>query len=108
MRLYRLLLHLYPASFRNEYAGEMCGVLARRLRDTSAIGLPALWIGVFFEILFNALAVHADVLRQDLRYTARALRRTWWPSASARTPPRFPWPTRFFCDPCRSPIPSNS
>jgi putative ABC transport system permease protein len=76
MRLYRLLLHLYPASFRNEYAGEMCGVLARRLRDTSAMGLPALWIGVFFEILFNALAVHADVLRQDLRYTARALRRT--------------------------------
>jgi len=76
MRLYRLLLHLYPASFRNEYSGEMCGVLARRLRDTSATGLPALWIGVFFEVLFNALAVHADVLRQDLRYTARALRRT--------------------------------
>jgi len=76
MRLYRLLLHLYPASFRNEYAGEMSGVFARRLRDTSAMGLPALWIGVFFEILWNALAVHADVLRQDLRYTARALRRT--------------------------------
>jgi putative ABC transport system permease protein len=76
MRLYRLLLHLYPASFRNEYAGEMCGVFARRRRDTSAMGLPALWVGTFFEILFNALAVHADVLRQDLRYTAQALRRT--------------------------------
>jgi putative ABC transport system permease protein len=76
MRLYRLLLHLYPTSFRNEYDSEMCGVLARRLRDTSAMGLPALWIGVFCEVLFNALAVHADVLRQDLRYTARALRRT--------------------------------
>jgi len=34
MRLYRLLLHLYPASFRHEYAGEMCAVLARLLRDT--------------------------------------------------------------------------
>ena len=76
MRFYRLLLHLYPTSFCNEYGGEMCGVLARRLRDTSAMGLPALWIGVLFEVLFNALAVHADVLRQDLRYTARALRRT--------------------------------
>ena len=76
MRFYRLLLHLYPTSFRNEYGGEMCGVLARRLRDTSAMGLPALWIGVLFEVLFNALAVHADVLRQDLRYTTRALRRT--------------------------------
>jgi putative ABC transport system permease protein len=76
MGLYRLLLHLYPASFRNEYGGEMCAVFARRLRDTSALGLPALWIGVLFEVLFNAAAVHADVLRQDLRYTARALRRT--------------------------------
>ncbi|HUB81011.1 MAG TPA: ABC transporter permease [Bryobacteraceae bacterium] len=76
MRLYRLLLHLYPASFRNEYAEEMCGVFARRLRDTSVPALPALWTGVFFEVLFNSLAVHADILRQDLRYTARALRRT--------------------------------
>jgi hypothetical protein len=76
MRLYRLLLHLYPASFRNEYAGEMCSVFERRLRDTSAIAMPALWIGVCCEVLFNAMAVHLDVLRQDLRYTARSLRRT--------------------------------
>ena len=76
MPLYRLLLHLYPASFRNEYAGEMCAVFARRLRDASAVGVPALWIGVFFEVFFNAVLVHADVLRQDLRYTARGLRRT--------------------------------
>jgi len=76
MPLYRLLLHLYPASFRNEYAGEMCAVFARRQRDTSAVGLATLWIGVFFEVLFNAAAVHLDILRQDLRYTARALRRT--------------------------------
>ncbi len=76
MSLYRLLLHLYPASFRNEYADEMCAVFARRLRDTSAAGMPALWIGVLLEVLFNAAAVHADVLRQDLRYTARGLRRT--------------------------------
>ena len=30
MRFYQLLLHLYPASFRNEYAGEMADVFARR------------------------------------------------------------------------------
>ncbi len=76
MRLYRLLLSIYPASFRNEYAGEMSAVFARRLRDTSAVALPALWIGVFCEVLFNAAAVHADILRQDLRYTVRGLRRT--------------------------------
>jgi putative ABC transport system permease protein len=33
-------------------------------------------MGVLAEIGWNALAVHGDVLRQDLRYTARALRRT--------------------------------
>ncbi|MEI9972151.1 MAG: ABC transporter permease [Ignavibacteriota bacterium] len=76
MRIYRLLLYLYPASFRNEYGGEMCGVFQHRMRDTSAIGLPALWIGAIFEAIFNAMAVHSDVLRQDLRYTARSLRRT--------------------------------
>ncbi|HEX3746579.1 MAG TPA: ABC transporter permease [Bryobacteraceae bacterium] len=76
MGLYRLLLHLYPASFRNEYGGEMCAVFAGRLRDTSALARPALWMGVLAEIGWNALAVHGDVLRQDLRYTARALRRT--------------------------------
>jgi predicted permease len=76
MGLYRLLLHLYPASFRNEYGGEMCAVFARRRRDTAASGVPALWLGALLEVVGNAVAVHADVLRQDLRYTARALRRT--------------------------------
>jgi hypothetical protein len=32
MRLYRALLRLYPASFRNEYGAEMAAILARRLR----------------------------------------------------------------------------
>ena len=76
MGLYRLLLHFYPASFRHEYGGEMCAVFARRLRDTAAPALPALWIGALLEVLGNAAAVHADILRQDLRHTARALRRT--------------------------------
>lgn len=35
MRLYRALLHLYPASFRNEYSAEMCAVLAQRLQRAS-------------------------------------------------------------------------
>lgn len=76
MGLYSLLLRLYPASFRNEYGGEMRNVFARRRRDASVLELPALWIGVLLEVLGNAAAVHADFLRQDLRYTARALRRT--------------------------------
>ena len=35
MRFYRLLLHLYPASFRNEYGEELAGVFERAvLRHT--------------------------------------------------------------------------
>ena len=74
MRLYRALLHLYPASFRAEYGGEMqSAFLARRRDATNPLARLALWVMTFFEILENALAVHWDILRQDLRYTARAL-----------------------------------
>lgn len=65
MRFYRALLHLYPASFRAEYGEEMCTVFASG--ETS-------WWAAFWEALRNAPAVHWDVLRQDLRYTARTLR----------------------------------
>jgi predicted permease len=76
MRLYRALLHLYPASFRHEYGEEMCAVLARRER--SASGPPArlaLWAAACWEVFPNAAAVHWDLLRQDLRYMTRTLRR---------------------------------
>ena len=75
MGLYRAWLHWYPASFRAEYGEEMCAVFARRQRD--AEGPPArlaLCVETFFETLVNAAAVHADILRQDLRYVARTLR----------------------------------
>jgi putative ABC transport system permease protein len=73
MRLYKLLLHLYPASFRAEYGGEMCGIFARQRRDAAGIGVAALWLRIVFEILGNAAAVHFDILRQDLHYAARML-----------------------------------
>jgi putative ABC transport system permease protein len=75
MRFYRLLLHLYPRSFRDEYAGEMSAIFRRRLRDAGGLARLALFPATFVEVLFNAAAVHADILRQDLRYAARSLRR---------------------------------
>lgn len=66
MRLYRALLHLYPASFRAEYAEEMCAVIARRQTSRAAA------IG---DVLRNAPAAHWDILRQDLRHTVRTLGR---------------------------------
>ncbi len=77
MRLYRALLHFYPASFRAEYGDEMESVFrARRREATNPLAVAALWMSCFFETLFNALAVHWDILKQDLRYTARTLLRT--------------------------------
>ena len=39
MRLYNLLLHLYPAAFRNEYGEEMRAIFARRERQAArAVG----------------------------------------------------------------------
>ena len=76
MTFYNWLLRLYPASFRNEYAEEMRPLFARRLEQARGAGVVALWISTLGEIFANALAVHFDILEQDVSYTARALRRS--------------------------------
>jgi putative ABC transport system permease protein len=75
--MYKALLRLYPKSFRGEYEGEMCAVFAQRRRDASGpFGFVALWIETLFDVLFNALWVHVDILRQDLHYFGRTLRQS--------------------------------
>jgi len=76
MRLYRILLRLYPSSFRAEYGEEMGAIFARRRRDVSGpLAIAALWTETAAEVIGNAAVVHWDILRQDLRYTARTLSR---------------------------------
>jgi predicted permease len=75
--MYRLLLRLYPASFRMEYGAEMTTVFQSRIRQASGpTAKIAVWLSAFADTLFNALALHWDILRQDLRYTWRTLRRS--------------------------------
>jgi putative ABC transport system permease protein len=74
MRLYRALLRLFPASFRDEYGDEMTAIFRRRLRDAGRAGRLAIWSGAVFEIGIGAAAVHGEILRQDLRYATRTLR----------------------------------
>src|SRR6478735_5572092 len=75
--MYRWLLRLYSASFRNEYGREMATVFAHEWRDTrTALGMAALWLRVIADACVNAAGIHWDILRQDLRYTLRTLRRT--------------------------------
>lgn len=75
MGIYRLLLYLYPASFRADYGDEMQAIFRLRLRESRGVSFIALWFDVFYEVIMNAPAVHWDILRQDLRYTARTLNR---------------------------------
>ena len=77
LRLLRALLHLYPASFRAEFGEELCAVFRQRRREASGLlEVCALWLATFTETLGNASAAHWDLLKQDLHYTARSLRRT--------------------------------
>jgi putative ABC transport system permease protein len=77
MRLHRLLLRLYPASFRHEYGDEMIRLFAERRRGAAgAVERLALWIEALRDACITAPRVHLDILAQDLRYTRRTLART--------------------------------
>ena len=75
-RVYRALLHLYPAGYRAEYGDELAAAFAAREREHTGPFAPViLMANALADVIPNALAVHLDILRQDVRYTARALRR---------------------------------
>ena len=73
--MYHVLLWLYPASFRNEYGGEMHAVFARRRAAAGPLGAIGLWLETIADVIGNAALVHWDLFRQDLSYSARMLRR---------------------------------
>ena len=68
MKFYDLLLRLYPASFRNEYAGEMRPLFAHRWRAAHGAATIGLWLSTIGEVLFNAGGAHVDILKHDLWY----------------------------------------
>jgi predicted permease len=74
-RFYRALLYLYPASFRTEYGQALTGTFLARLRDMSGPARPLRGALVAVaDVLPNAMAVHWEILRQDVRYAGRSLR----------------------------------
>jgi predicted permease len=77
MRLYRALLHVYPASFRAEYGDEMCAIFAEKRREaTGRLGAILVWLEALADVAVSALRAHADLFRQDLAFTTRTLRRS--------------------------------
>ena len=75
MRLYRLLLRLYPASFRHEYGDQMRRLFDDRRRRATAGERAHLWIEALYDAVATAPRVHLDILKQDLRYARRSLLR---------------------------------
>jgi predicted permease len=76
MRAYRLLLHLFPKSFRHEYGGEMSAIFAARRRDAAGPwAVTLLWLVTVADTVRDACGVHADLLRQDVGYATRTLLR---------------------------------
>ncbi len=67
-RMYRLLLHVYPKSFRYEYGDEMLRAFEHRSRDENTL---LLWLALLPDLLFTAVREHIDILRQDARYALR-------------------------------------
>ncbi len=60
VRLYRMLLKLYPANFRSEYGDEMLCVFRdscrERYRTSGRKGVIRLWLPLLADLLANALA----------------------------------------------------
>ncbi len=74
MNFYRLLLHLYPSSFRAEYGDEMSSIFALELdRSRGMAARCGLWLSAIAEIVFNAAMVHWEIARRDLFHSARSL-----------------------------------
>src|SRR5262245_60039580 len=76
IRLYRLLLRLYPASFRSEYGDEMTAAFAEACAAATPPGRIWLLFRTVPDELFNAIAVQWAILKQDVRFTVRALNRS--------------------------------
>ncbi len=74
MNFYRLLLHLYPSSFRAEYGDEMSAIFAVELdRSRGLAARCGLWFSALAEIVCNAALVHWEITRRDLYHSVRSL-----------------------------------
>jgi hypothetical protein len=70
-RLYRRLLHAYPAAFRHQYGAQMAQVFRDCCRAayqrSGTRGVLQLWLPTLGDLVRNATAEHASVLRERVR-----------------------------------------
>ena len=83
-RVFRSLLRLYPAEFRQRFGGEMLELFSsRREAARSPLARIALWIGVFYDTGRSVIRERTqgrrtvvEALREDGRHAWRMIRRT--------------------------------
>jgi predicted permease len=76
-RIFEFLLSFYPSSFRDEYGREMTLLFVDRYREASGkFSRLGLWLEVLAGILIHAPRERAVMVRQDLHYAVRMLRKS--------------------------------
>src|SRR6185295_13092053 len=79
-RVFHALLRVLPIDFRNEHGPEMEQVFRAQRQDARAEGTSRaavrLWLDTVADLLTTAPRQHAAMLRQDIGYALRTLRRT--------------------------------
>ena len=72
LRLYRWLLKLYPAGFRENYAEPLEREFREELREsTSAAALGILWIRLVADMAVSVPLQLSREVKQDARHTVR-------------------------------------
>src|SRR5262245_65069885 len=78
-RFFQRLLRLFPAEFRGDFGDDMTRTFQEQRDDVARRGGAAahlrLWKDTVVGILTTAPREHWDLLRQDVRYGLRTLRR---------------------------------
>jgi putative ABC transport system permease protein len=76
IRYYRILLKLYPARFREEFAAPLERQFSDEYRETHGAGQRAIfWLRTLADWAVSVPAEMARELRQDVRYAVRVYRR---------------------------------
>lgn len=86
-RIFRALVRLFPFDFRADHGGDLEQTLRAQHRDAqregSAVAFGRLWLDVARDAFTTAPREHAVILKQDVLYALRALRRAPVFAASA-------------------------
>src|SRR6185369_8548596 len=84
LRVYRMVLRLYPAQFRQDYETEVISAFRRQWAwQPRAAGAWLFFLKACVSIVWNAPGEHIHMLRSDLSFAFRAFRRSPWFTAVA-------------------------